>query len=80
MKGYLTGKLEGFAIDTIEVATDIDFSISGTYDIVAYVNAIDSIQSNDTDRVSFTFLSDVALSEILSIDGKETGRYGLSDS
>jgi len=73
LKGYLTGKLEGFAIDTIEVATDIDFSISGTYDIVAYVNAIDSIQSNDTDRVSFTFLSDVALSEILSIDGKETG-------
>jgi hypothetical protein len=73
LKGYLTGKLEGFAIDTIEVATDVDFSISGTYDIVAYVNAIDSIQSNDTDRVSFTFLSDVALNEILSIDGKEVG-------
>ncbi len=73
LKGHATGKLEGFEIDTIEIVTDIDFSISGTYDITAYTNAIDSIQSNDTDRVSFTFLADVAVNEILSIEGKEVG-------
>jgi len=69
----LSGKLEGLEIDTIEIASDIDFSISGNYDITAYTNAIDSIQTNDTDRISYSFIADVALTEILPIEKKNVG-------
>ena len=69
----LSGRLEGLQSDTILLATDLDFTNSGVYDIVAYTNAIDSIPANDTDRVSYTQTVDVALAEIVALGFKNVG-------
>jgi len=69
----LSGKLEGMAIDTIEITQMADFSVSGNYNILAYTNDIDSIQTNDTDRVSYSFLADINLHEIVPIGYKNVG-------
>ena len=73
IKYPLVGKLEGLSKDTIDLANDIDFSISGLYDISVYANAIDSIQTNDSDFVSYTFKADLRAMEILPIGNKNVG-------
>jgi hypothetical protein len=69
----LSGTMEGDTMVMYTITNTFDFSINGTYDIVAYLASADDNTFNDTARQTRIVQVDAELVEVDPIDSKDEG-------
>jgi hypothetical protein len=64
----LSGKLIGNVKDTLLITPSFDLSIGGTYNLVAYIQAIDTNSINDTAKTTIIINPDLSIENIVGVD------------
>ncbi|HOS16955.1 MAG TPA: T9SS type A sorting domain-containing protein, partial [Bacteroidales bacterium] len=74
----LSGQLAGMTSDTIEITNSFDLTHNGTFNVKAYLDAIDSNFVNDTAKGSILINPDLSIKDIIGVDGVNCKNMGDS--
>jgi hypothetical protein len=74
----LSGQLVGLSSDTLEITQTFDMSNNGTYDLIAYIEAIDSNFVNDTSKATIQINNDLSIDKVVGVDAVNCKKIGDS--
>ena len=74
----LSGQLAGLSSDTLEITQTFDMSNNGTYDLIAYIEAIDSNFVNDTSKATIQINNDLSIDKVVGVDAVNCKKIGDS--
>jgi len=74
----LHGQLQGFGKDTLLIIQTFDLSTTGTYNVKAYIHAVDNNTSNDTVNTSILIHPDISIKDLTGVDDIHCKKIGDS--